>query len=357
MQTLSWNPQQTPLILTQKIAETHDVSSFFLQTPESQPFNFKPGQFLTVKLDINGQILARSYSVSSLPGQSILQLTIKRVPGGTVSNWMIDNLHTGDTLRTYGFAGEFNICDLPPQNRVLFLSAGCGITPVMSMTRHLLNHFERKKISIDFIHCARNPQNIIYREELIRIAKTHPEFHLHFVLEHSPADTASTTHPNIHFYEGLINQRILQKIIQNNPETSIYMCGPPVFMRAVENILHESNFDMRNLFQETFISESFTNQLSETILSNKKETCTVSLPDFNVQKTIRVGSLLLDILEEEKIPVVSACRSGICGACKCKITKGKVISINKTNLSSEEQERGYVLACSSKIITDIEISL
>ena len=123
------------LLCTHVRAETHDVKSFFFRSPAGHAFAFMPGQFLTLELEIGGARLNRCYTISSPPTQPhTLSITVKRVPGGPVSNWLHDHLSAGMTVRTLGPAGVFSNA-LHPAERYLFLSAGSGITPLMSMAR------------------------------------------------------------------------------------------------------------------------------------------------------------------------------------------------------------------------------
>ena len=177
-----WNCEtEEALLCTHVRAETHDVKSFFFRSPAGHAFAFTPGQFLTLELDIGGTRLNRCYTISSPPTQPhTLSITVKRVPGGPVSNWLHDHLSAGMSVRTLGPAGVFSNA-LHPAERYLFLSAGSGITPLMSMARTHRDLCDDRDIV--FVHSARTPDDIIFERELDLLASNLSRFRAHFVCE------------------------------------------------------------------------------------------------------------------------------------------------------------------------------
>ncbi|MBP5090620.1 glycine-betaine demethylase subunit GbcB, partial [Pseudomonas chlororaphis] len=146
------------------IQETWDVRTFCFMADQPIMFFFKPGQFVTLELEIEGQPIMRSYTISSSPSVPYsFSVTIKRVPGGKVSNWLHDTLHEGQELAVHGPVGLFNAIDFPSP-KILYLSGGVGITPVMSMARWFYD--TNGNVDMVFIHSARSPKDIIYHREL-----------------------------------------------------------------------------------------------------------------------------------------------------------------------------------------------
>jgi len=130
-----WNEGVTTLVVADIVEETHDVKTFRFIGETPLLFSYKPGQFVTFLLPINGKTIQRSYSMSSSPSRPhVMEITVKRVPGGLVSNWLCDNVKLGDRLNIRGPSGKFT-CFEYPSNKMLFIGAGSGITPVMSMSR------------------------------------------------------------------------------------------------------------------------------------------------------------------------------------------------------------------------------
>ena len=113
--------------------ETHDVKTFVLSPREPRRFAYAPGQFLTFSFEIGTDTIHRCYTISSAPTRpNAISFTVKRVPGGPVSNWLHDTLKPGDTVRALWPMGDFS-CFTHPAKRYLLLSGGSGVTPMMSM--------------------------------------------------------------------------------------------------------------------------------------------------------------------------------------------------------------------------------
>lgn len=348
------NTEHGLLTLVESSYETADTKSFFFRHSGGTP-DFKPGQFANVGVTIEGKSYYRAYSISSLPSDNLIQLTIKRASGGIVSNWMIDQLKTGDQISLHGIAGNFNIIDCPFKENLIFISAGCGITPVMSMTRHLLALENEQIRSIRFIHGARDEDNIIYSEELRRINNEYDKFQLTFYCSHPKKETDELIR------KGRLNVDSLVALLNGNIDnSSIYLCGPDEFMGMVKTQIAASGFNMENFYMESFATSCEEPVNKNAILPSEK-TYTVSVPDFAFEKEVPEGKILLEVFEENSIPVIAACRSGICGSCKCKVETGKteltIDAVAYGTLTQEEIAEGYTLACSSRIVDSISVKL
>ena len=139
VKTQTWANGRHQVRCLKVIQETHDVKTFCFDMAQPMLFFFKPGQFITLELAIGTEKVMRSYTISSAPSIPYsFSVTVKRVAGGQVSNWLHDNLQSGDLLTVHGPVGQFNCMDFPAE-KVLLLSGGVGITPVMSMARWLFN--------------------------------------------------------------------------------------------------------------------------------------------------------------------------------------------------------------------------
>ncbi|MFA0567962.1 hybrid-cluster NAD(P)-dependent oxidoreductase [Vibrio gallaecicus] len=343
------------LVCLKKWYETEDTVSFELgSVPQDLKFNFKPGQFITLGLHMPEKLDYRAYSISSRPDENRLKLTVKRVEGGLVSNFIIDELDEGDEVSVLKPAGGFNCIDCLPSNtnKVTLVSAGCGITPVMAMAKYWLA--SDSKIEIDFIHMARDKRQTIYFEELNQLNEEFDNFHLKLLLKDNQ-DTA--------FPQGRLDKNWLVTLSPDILDRTVYLCGPIGFMHDIESYLKELEFNMSNFYQESFTpAESLScdienNEEQATEQNAASGSVNVFVPAFGVELEAEQGSPLIDSLEKGGVPVIAACRSGICGSCKCKVTKGSVTSTSTETLTDEEIEQGYVLACSSTINADVEVSL
>ena len=340
------------LVCLKKWHETPDTVSFELGSiPQDLHFNFKPGQFITLGLDMPTKTDYRAYSVASCPEDNRLKLTVKRVEGGLVSNFIVDELDEADEVAVLKPAGGFNCIDCTPtaSNKVTLVSAGCGITPVMAMVKYWLS--QDSGVEIDFIHMARNKRATIYFEELHQLDETYSNFNLKLLLK----DNQGTTAP-----QGRLDKNWLVSLSPDILERTVYLCGPVGFMHDIESYLKELEFNMDNFYQESFTpaTQNAHSEEPETeVADNVNSAVKVFIPTFGKEVEAEAGTPLVDSLEQAGVPIIIACRSGICGSCKCKVTKGSVESSSQETLTTEEVEQGYVLACSSSIQSDVEVEL
>jgi glycine betaine catabolism B len=353
------------------VDETPDMKTFYLVAEPPLLFTYQPGQFVNLEVEIDGKKVMRSYSISSSPTRPYhLSLTIKRVaspvdqpdaPAGLVSNWLHDHFRVGDRVTLRGGAlGNFTcLPTLPP--KLLLISAGSGITPMISMTRWVQDTLV--DCDVKFLHNARTVEDIPFRAELEAIAMQMPNFHL----------AISLTKPSSRAWMGLtgrISESILMMVAPDLLERSIYVCGPGGFMQNLRTLLEQLKFPMRNYQEESFGGKPVAPQvpipaaqpvaLDSSIPSPAVQPAIRATPNSSIaqqkatihfiksQRTITTDGTdsILELAEQEGIPIPSACRAGACGACKVRIRQGKVRYIATPNaLTSAEQEAGYTLAC------------
>lgn len=179
--TQAWTNGRHDVVCVKVIDETIDVRTYCFASTKPVMHFFKPGQFVTLELEIDGIQVLRSYTISSSPSIPYsFSITVKRVPGGQVSNWLHDNLKQDDQIAIHGPVGIFNCIDIT-SNKVLLLSGGVGITPVMSMARWWFD--TNGEVDIIFTHSARTPSDIIYRRELEYMDTRISNFNLNLICE------------------------------------------------------------------------------------------------------------------------------------------------------------------------------
>lgn len=341
----AWADQEIlDLVCQAKWQETPDCVSFELSGSEAlDHFYFKPGQFANLGFEIDGKTEYRAYSISSLPQQSVLRFTVKKVAGGKVSQHVVEKLKIGDPIRVMRPQGQFNNVDcVLENNKALLISAGCGITPVMSMAKTWLRQGD---VDVTFLHVAPHKTRTIYFDELEALAELYPQFQLKLLLK----DATETQYP-----QGRLTKTWLETLVPDLSQHTVYLCGPVSFMQDVKQYLHELQFNMQNFYQESFTPSQREEPAPSTQPTSQVK---VTVPTFGVEVDAPSESVLLDALESGQLPIIAACRSGICGSCKCQVKQGTVRSTSQETLTSEEIEQGYVLACSSLIESDVEVAL
>lgn len=341
--TTEWqNNLPTTLRCVDKWHETPDTVSITLAASDNpqHTFEFKPGQFVSLGFELNGKVEYRAYSIASMPNEPLLKLTIKRVDGGQVSNYIVDTFAVNDTVLALAPTGPFNSVDCAPKDKVVMLSAGCGITPVMSMTKTWLA--DDKTIDIVFIHMAKSAQQTIYFDELESMDNAHSQFNLKLLLK----DNTGTRHP-----QGRLDKAWLQTLCPDIAERTVYLCGPTQFMQDMESHSLALGVEPQAFHQESFTPiETHQESASGGVVQ-------FEVPAFGVTAEVEQGATLADVLEENGVPIIIACRSGMCGSCKCKVTKGEVARTSTETLTEQDLAEGYTLACSSQIQSDVEVEL
>jgi ferredoxin-NADP reductase/anaerobic selenocysteine-containing dehydrogenase len=330
-----WDGENTPLYVTDIIEETHDVFTFRFQGDPLCRFEYKPGQYCTFILNIDGKRVLRSYTISSTPTRPfILEVTVKRVPGGLVSNWLPDNLEIGDRIKIAGPKGKFCLEPGSIAKKILFLGAGSGVTPMMSMSRWLSDI--SANVDMKFFNSVRGPNDIIFGKEIEFLTSRFRTF--------SPVMiTSSRETEQWDGYKGRVNKDMLTTLAPDIFERTIYICGPEGFMNAAKEMIIELGFDQSNLHLESFGGARSSAGSGEASPGDI---------DIDFAKTGKITSTngemtILDFAEANEIDVDYSCRSGSCGECKMKLIKGKVRSETDEGLTEEEKEAGYFLSCVS----------
>ena len=334
----------TPLICIERIEETSDAATFVFQTADATPLNFKAGQFVIFQVGVADEVLHRAYSLSSSPNHAEkVSIAVKRVAGGKVSNHLLDHLQPGHMLRALPPAGEFNIVDRPSTEHILLFSAGCGITPCMAIARWLLESMP--SADIHFIHSAYSGTEVIMADELDRLHREHRNFRLSRILE-TPARTEDFTGP--------IDAALFEQLIPDLVGRTIFTCGPAGYMNAVQSFAEARGFAMRYFHRESFSPADSTATNDAGITG---ERYTLHAPSFGKQAEIHSQQTLLEALEGAGLPIIGACRSGVCGACKCQVISGETDSTSVATLTEAEVSAGFVLACSSKARSDLVLAI
>ncbi|WP_321798008.1 hybrid-cluster NAD(P)-dependent oxidoreductase [Caballeronia sp. J97] len=341
--------EQQTLTCCRVVDETHDIKSFEFRTADGLPVRFEPGQFMTVSAMVKGQSVERCYTISSAPTRPfLLSITVKRVPGGIMSNWLHDNMKPGSQLRAYGPSGTFTPT-IAPATKSLYLSAGSGVTPLMSMTRASIDlGLDR---DIVFIHSARTPADIVFREELARFAKRSPRLRVFFVCE-GIGDAAQWNGPI-----GRLGLQLLSQWAPDYREREVFTCGPAGYMSAVRALLHEGGHDPGRYHQESFDIGAGVVPAPATEIAAGQETFTVRLSRSSRSFTMNASQTVLSAAKKAGVAVPSSCSQGICGTCKTRVLEGTVDMKHNGGIRDREIQKGLRLLCCSRPTSDLVLEL
>lgn len=346
-----WNSARQMLVCSSVIDEAPDVKTFTFVVEGGGWFSYMPGQFITVELRAEGGDVHRTYTVSSSPSRPYsLAITIKAQINSVGTRWMFQNVVPGSRVRAYGPSGHFTLARNPGQ-KYLFISAGSGITPMMSMLRWLSDCAPHTDVV--FINSARRPEDIIFREELELLARRMPNLSLGFLPE-----ARSAAQP----WAGLMGRIDRHKLSMLTPDfmsRELFCCGPDPFMKAVSSIVRAEGFDMGHYHQESFgatsIAESVHKQARDTVAKGEAVGLTVSFLGSDEQRVCEPGQTILETARAAGVRIPAACESGICGTCKVLKRSGEVEMRHNGGISDQEINAGFVLACCSRPKTSVEV--
>lgn len=342
-----WDADKQPLVCTMIVQETENVKTFTFQTVDGSWFNYKPGQFITLELPTPNEPTLRTYTLASSPSRPVsISVTVKVQPDSTGTRWLFDNVKVGDTLKAYGPNGEFTFFN-QPNDKYLFISAGSGITPMLSMTRWLFDY--GGNMDINFISCVNSPNDILFKDELERMAARCADIRLSWVCENDNEMNSWTG------YRGRFNKLILGLTAPDYLERDIYCCGPAPFMRAVREILDSAGYDMTRYHEESFAGDVPAKELDT--FPTEGEVIKVNFSESGKSLESYQSATLLEAAKKSNIAIPSACGIGVCGTCKVKVNSGETHMVHSGGISQKDTDAGFVLACCTHAMSDVDIAI
>ncbi|MBJ7379391.1 MAG: 2Fe-2S iron-sulfur cluster binding domain-containing protein [Polynucleobacter sp.] len=344
-----WSEGQTIVKVVDILDETPDTKTFRFAGEEPLLFSYRPGQFITFILEIDGKQVKRSYSMSSSPSRPhLLDVTIKRVPGGLVSNWFCDQVKLGQRLTIKGPSGKFS-CFEYPSSKMLFIGAGSGITPILSMSRWISD--TSADVHVKLLASFKSPEDIIFRKELEHLASRSQRFHVAVTL------TADLPDPNA--WDGLrgrVGPDMLRKFAPDLDERDVFICGPKPFFEAVRQTLQELEFDLSRLHTESFDSGRVAHGsggLTKALeLSGPTHEIKFVRSGITVQTDENIT--LLELAEAHGIQIDYSCRVGSCGECEMKCA-GEVKIDSECTIDAKSKAAGFVYSCSTRASGNLEV--
>ena len=347
--------------------ETHDVvsvdlrpqpaasSAYPVHRGEPARLRFLPGQHLTVTMELDGAELSRCYSISSSASRpDTVSLTVKRVTDGPVSQWLHDRLRVGDTLRVNGPHGSFSIDD-HPADRYLFLSAGSGITPLMSMTRTLRDR--SGFCDVVFVHSARTPADIIFRDELQAIAARGAGIRVAVLCE---ADSSWESWTGI---RGRLTGDVLGSLVPDVLDREIFTCGPAPYMASVSRLLDGLGVDPSHSHMESFVLEPGRSAPPTASPCGDGPQTSIGTDIVYAVDFVRSGRVvpcpptttLLEAASQAGLSLPSSCGEGVCGTCKTAKISGTVDMNHAGGIRPREIAQDKILLCCSTPRSDVSL--
>ena len=318
-------------------------------------FNFKAGQFLTLRASIDGNDVRRSYSISSSQNSYLqngtLEVGIRPVQGGVFSNWAATQLKVGDVLRVMPADGRFIVQRPRAIHRVGF-AAGSGITPILSILASTLEEQTESKFTL--VYGNRRMDSVMFNEALQDLKDRYPN---RLTLIHVLSRQAQ----EVPLLEGRIDEAKVKEIVSSLlPAASmdeVFICGPEAMIEATEKALLEVGVPARNIRTERFTSPTLealpADARKQVVLGHAPESkgdvsLTVVLDGKKHQMQMSSTDKILDVALAAGLDLPYSCKGGVCCTCRAKVMQGSVVMEKNFTLEKWEAEQGFVLSCQAK---------
>jgi len=352
---------QTPVIAT--VDETRDIKTIRLVRPEG--FSFEAGQFVPLRVRVNGGEYVRCYSISSAPQSTgYLEISVKRL--GLISNALHATARPGAILSIKAPNGKFRY-PAGDDRPIVLLAGGVGITPLMSMVRHAVQVEPSRPVTL--FYSAQDERSLAFRDDLAVLGRRHPQLRVIYTLTRQTA-------PGPAFYPGRIDAALLQAAIPDIAHALSFICGPQPMIAAMREHLMQLGVPLAQIRYEAFEAAVAVSTAASAGLAavsadaaagrartaprhvrlGASSDCQMRCLPAGVRVPVRNGQTLLEDAEASGVNVPSLCRAGVCGTCRIRVTEGEVDCESMT-LDAAERGQGYVLACVSQARTDCTVQL
>ena len=322
---------------------TSDSVKIVFDNSEANIFKFKAGQYITLRKEINSEDVRRSYSLSSTPEEGI-EIGVKRIENGLMSTFLTKELKVGDSMDVMPPTGNFYLDSKDKESHYVAICAGSGITPILSMIKHVLNHNSNSFFTLIYGNQTRN--STMFLDDLQSLENNfQSQFFIHYIFSRQDVSDC---------LKGRIDNILLDELFKFSKSLkeadSYFLCGPGEMIDNVNQFLKDSGTESNKIHFERFTSgiSSKKNRVkdikNEEIISNVM--VSVDGDDFEFKLSSK-GDTILDAAMNAGADVPFSCKGGVCCVCKAKVIEGKVRMDQNYSLSEEEVAQGYVLGCQS----------
>lgn len=337
------------LTVSRKREETGDAISISFRIPEElkEAYRYKQGQYLTLKATINGESVRRAYSLCSSPvtGEDPT-VTVKRVDGGKMSNYLNDVVKEGMQLEVMQPEGRF-YTELSPAHKkqYILVGGGSGITPLISIIKTVLQTEPASKCSL--IYGNRNSRSIIFRQELdTLVQQSGGRLDVTYLLDEAEAGWTGET--------GMLTAdkaaALIRKVQSDITDREYFLCGPGGLMDQVKLAFQQLSLPQDKIHIEFFTAPVSDEKKEETVVQNldfegSKVTVILNKKEYEIH--IKDNATVLQAALKAGIDAPFSCEAGICSTCMAKVLEGSVRMDENNILTADEVKKGYVLTCQS----------
>lgn len=331
--------------------------TFAIPSETREAFSFQPGQFLTLRAQVNGEDLRRNYSISSprsrLTKAGELEIGIRPVEGGAFSNWAAQSLKAGDTLSVMPPDGRFIVKKQRAIHRVGF-AAGSGITPILSIAATTLE--EQPEAKFTLIYGNRRMSSVMFNEALQDLKD---RFRDRLTLIHILSRQAQ----EVDLLQGRIDgdkvRSVISALLPVKSMDEVFICGPDSMIDAIEETLIEAGVPASRVYSERFTSgpaqaakvQADTDAAPSKQSAAKDITLTIVLDGKEHELQIGADEHVLDAALDAGLDLPFSCKAGVCCTCRAKVLCGEVVMDKNFTLEADEMAQGFVLSCQARATT------
>ena len=366
-----WSETFSVVSVSRVVSETALARSYVLDVPKKlqRRFIYRPGQFLTLRLQAGESLLKRSYSISSSPdANSSLQITIKRILGGKISNYLADTIREGDALIVLPPEGSFFSTSLRRPHLYVCFAAGSGITPIFSILKTVLMKSPESRVAL--VYANRDEDSIIFKEQLDELASRYPErfFVRHVLSQPQKLLVGAAGRLDKSKVVSLLNE--IKGANSGRPSLlteEYYVCGPTAFMNLVEGVLQSREVTSERIHIEAFTmaepkdkTEEEQQQIalpleitgSDGFDRGKPELVVITFRGETKELAVRPNETLLDAALRAGMTPPFACQQGVCASCKAILKHGRVRMQHHEALNSLEIDQRTILTCQAVPVSE-----
>jgi len=333
-------PSFSKLIIKEVKRETKDAVSILFNVPEElKPnYTFIAGQYVNIKLTLNGKEIRRAYSICSSPESGELRIAVKAVENGLFSQFANTQLKAGDILEVGKPEGKFIFePEANKQKNYIAFTSGSGITPVLSIIKSVLK--SEPKSSFVLVFGNKTPEDTIFHDELHDLhLKYVNRFFVHYVYSQAKAENALF---------GRIDKSVVNYALNNKHAAlefdKFYLCGPEKMIESVSNVLKEKNFKESDIMFELFTASCHENVIEQSLEGHSK--ITVMVDDEETAFEMSQKETILDAALKQGIDAPYSCQGGICSSCLARVTTGHAEMKKNSILTDKEIADGLILTC------------
>ena len=343
--------------------ETEDTSVISFQVPLElhERFRFSQGQHLTLKANLGGEDVRRSYSLCSSPFENEWKVAVKKIPDGKFSTYVNNILKSGDTLEVMEPSGNFGVDISPAESKnYLFFAAGSGITPILSMIKAHLTKEPNSTCKLFYVN--KTAKSIIFKEELEQLRNTYfGRLEIYYFLTKERRD--------IELFNGRFDNdkmKVLTKTFIDIPDTSeVFLCGPEAMVNFVSEYLVSAGLPKELVHFELFVTGLSEEDIkrAERLAQQNVEGVEVTIVDGGKEFAFTMTKEYDNILDAALgagADLPFACKGGVCSTCKCEVVDGSVEMKINYALDEKEVSQNLVLSCQAvptteKVVVDFDV--